>query len=289
MKQIGRITIFILITITAIVSNKNTVYAQNSNRVKLSFNTHYNQYDITEDGVADEIYLSTYYMDEDQMLQTGLTIYVNSRIAYIDGETVFFNEKDGDNWVQCELLTLSNGKELLYLYLGIDNGDGPINVYEYKNGYLVEIADIYKDVCVMGYHTRTYITKVSNNKIYFKINSESFALAGVNIERVYVYKNGKLVANDSAGLVKGYYKYTSKGAKYGKKYLTIKKSVKLFKDKKCKKQKGTLKVGDKVKVLKYNIMGKRCTYYVKKKNGKAGWIQSKKKPMMIFKEVIYAG
>ena len=272
---------YLLLLFLIFLANVFPIHTEAASRKKLIFNKTYTQFDITNDNVPDKVRIIAEGNYDDYFER--LIIHINGKQT-LTIETGFY-KGDLDGWVQCELLKMDNGNEYLYLYLGGDNGDGPIEIYEYQVDKLVKIVDIDDSMYDVGGHIGCRVKKVSGNKIHLEINAMSKALAYVKFDAAYKVKNGKLIQTSKVHKIDGYYK----SYKYGKGYLTTIKSMWLYKDYKGKHKGKKISKGNKVKVTKCYINAKKIMFYGITKTGYKGWFKSPKDYNKKFMEIAYAG
>lgn len=281
MKSIKTVLLGIMfIMFMVLISESNVVKVKAGNKVGLNYNTTYNTYDVTGDGVADKLILTTSMPAGD--LYKKLTVYVNDQEALTEEGWYFY----ADTYIPyIYLLYMDNGKILMYIHLGGDNDDGPMRIYEYQSGTMQLVADLEKDFGSVGYHVYSSIKDVGKDTLNVEISGMSYAIAGLRFNVTYKYVGGKLKLTGKTHKIKSY----DANYKSGKSYLTAKKKITLYKDKTTKKKLKKFAKGTKIKFSKIYVSGSKVSYYGKTKSGKKGWFKSKKGTYGTFKESLYAG
>lgn len=292
-KRLKRNTLLMIISIVCIgilsVTLPKMVYAKNA-RVKnpakanVSLNTTYNRYDVTGDGKADTIRISSVSLEADEW-DVGLKVEIN-------GKEVLYNKDCYYYGIEASLCTLKNGKVYLYLYNPGDDGDAYYcGLYQYKNGKLECVLNMNKfyGSDKLGYHTNGEVKAVSGNKITVGIYQQNYELGGISVNFDYIYSKEKLV---KSGNVAKDYKCWAAESNGGK--LTANYDIKVYAEKSCKRKAFTLRRGEKIKIKSiYCKSGKMLLKVHRLSDGKKGYIKCIKhypiKEGAPFKEVVYAG
>ncbi len=207
--------------------------------------------DLTGDGKEDTIKLE--FAGEEYGAYTKLNVYLNGKKSKTMKGLYY-------SYVEYEFFKLKSGKA--YLYLGIlgEDGSGDKVLLEYKSGKVKTAVDFdAKPMC-------GYINKLSlkGNKLTVEMGNSGIPGLGV------------ASFNSTFTLGKAKIKETSKVHKlvaYGggkPAALKVAFSFDIYSDKDCKKLKGTVPVGAKVKPTKLYISGKTKSIYVEGA-GYKGW------------------
>lgn len=255
--------------------------ASASSVASLQTGTEYQEYDITGDGKADSLLLQDAEKDGD--VYQAFKAYINGKCALTIKKRQYLYYYDST----VKLINLDNGRAYLYVYLSADNGDGPIDIYAYRDGKLKKEVNLLKSIKYMGYHSGADIHAVKGNKIVIWMQSMSYGLASVTFEFSYQYQNGKLIPLSQTHKIIGYYNMKSQKTSIFK--LTCSRRLQLYKTKKLRKKSRVLAKGTKLYVTKCYISGKKISYYVKTSDGKTGWFRSKYSVKEPFDEIGYAG
>lgn len=276
------VSIIFLLGLIVFIFHTKTVNAETVKNITLKDGKIYRDYDITGDKKKDKLKIEM--VEDSSFWYSALNVYINEKcVLSID----YGYEED---WSNCKLLRLKNGKIFLYIHLGGDNNDGPTNLYAYENGKLVKKVDLIEPIQEMGYHSEADVESVKGNKIIFKMCSMSYALASVDFWMQYKYKSGSMALMGKTYKIDGY--YNNRMGEKGIGTLTTIDKIQLYKDKKAYKKLTKLKKGSCVKVTKCYIDDKRITFYLKDSNGKTGWLISPKSAdndNKTFDEIGYAG
>lgn len=241
--------------------------------------TTYTKYDVTGDQKADKIVVKrSGYKDG---AYSGLKIIINGKTAYSFSNDYYF-----DTYVK--LYTLKNKKPFLYVYASENNYDGPVcGVFKYSGGKLKTIINfqtLYKDGC----HQYGSVVKVSGNNLIVRGFVMSWAIASMEYQYTYQYKNGTLQRTMKTG------KIVNSAMTWNKlSWLTANRNIDFYKNATSTKKAATLKKGSKLKVTYCYINGSNIMIKVKTKAGTIGWIKSPKKAFSngrpYFTECYYAG
>lgn len=265
-----------------------TANANEAGKVALKANKKYTGYDVNGDGKKDIIEIKDYISGDELSVINCTKVFVNGKCALTakNGEWGYYDET-------IQLITLKNGKVYLFVYLSGEDGDGPIDIYEYKSGKFKKCINILNELKYVGYHTDAKVRKVDGNKLIITAGSMSYAVASVDMEWIYEYKNGKLQLASKNHKVLKYYAFDEDyNIKKGNTpYLTATKDLKLYPTYKAKNAAFLLKKGEQVKILSFYISGKTVRCKVKTKNGKIGWFVAPADTLegVYFKEIVYAG
>ena len=251
--------------------------------VNLSMNTTYKGYDVTGDGKADTIRISS--INYDDYYYEGLKVTIN-------GKKVLYNKKTYFYGVEAKLCTLKNGKVYLYLYNPCDNDDADYcGVYQYQKGQLKCMLNMNK-FCgsgKLGYHTNGLVKAVSGNEITVEMYQQNYELGGIRVCFVYKYSKGKLVKSSNSTKNFECWAAENNGGK-----LTARNNIKVYTKTDCKTRAFTLKAGQQIKLKSiYCKSGKMLIRVQRISDGKTGYIQcikhNPKDGIAPFKEVEYAG
>ena len=206
--------VFIVCAMILSVGMPQAAYAKNANvknpaKAKLSLNTTYNGYDVTGDGKADTIRISSVSLEADEW-NVGLKVEINGKKVLYKKDCYYYG-------IEASLCTLKNGKVYLYLYNPGDDGDAYYcGLYQYKNGKLKCVLNMNKfyGSGKLGYHTNGEVKAVSGNKITVGIYQQNYELGGISVYFDYIYSKGKLV--QSSNVTKDFETSVYKGYKQDK-------------------------------------------------------------------------
>lgn len=173
------------------------------------------------------------------------------------------------------------GKTFLLLKVSGDNDNGAKQLYSWEGGDFKLQRDInrdFKEYEGVSYHIDASVGKVQGQTLTMKVTGQFTGLAHAELKAVYNLKDGKLVDNDSTyTVIPRYLCWNQKTGKSGyRKYLTVKKSIQLYKDKKCSKKAKKLDPGKKIIVTKLYVGKNYSSYYVKG----MGWYKAKNNSQM---------
>ena len=286
-RKIRGISMVLALAVLLSVAMPQSVLAKSSKKVKnpamvtLKANKTYTKYDITGDGKADKIKISTgkAYYD----VYEKLTVTVNGKKVLCDKSSYFR--------VEAKLCTLKNGKVFLYLYNPFQNYDATVcGLYRYQNGKLVQSVDLLQ-VCGVGdtgYHTYGDVLSVKGNKITLQSYQINYQMGALVTAFEYTYSKGKLIPDNKAKV------FTVWSAKYNNGKLTAAYKINVYKKTDCKTKAFTLKKNQKIVGTGiYCKSGKMFAKVKRLSDGKFGYIKcindypfKKGEP---FKEIVYGG
>lgn len=220
----------------------------------LKENQTYTEYDITGDGQPDRIMIESYYNYDGQSSR----FYVNINDTYWTFNTFHYG-------IITRLVKLANGTPYLYLCAWADNADAEVcGLYQNKGNRLQRVVDCNKGFGTkIGYHPGGDIAKVSGNSITFTFRQMSYYAGQISADFTYKYKNGSLRKTSNTGKLEV-------GRKKAKNTYKALKTIKVYKNTKCKSVKFTVKKGQKVKFLKAYVKGNTVRFQVRA-GGKTGW------------------
>lgn len=185
----------------------------------------------------------------------------------VNGSVKYTNKSGGPDFAQALLITLKNGRTLLYY-----SRDGYDYKYDqvlcYKSGKMKSLLDSEKLFPKSYAYLPAFgIEKVSGNSLFVQVRNVSYSTGWTTATFKYTYKNGALKRATSSAAI------TSLGARTGKN-ATFKaaRSMKAYTSAKCTKAKFTIKKGQKVEIKKIYFNSKMVGYQVKTGN-KTGWIK----------------
>lgn len=252
-----------------------TSSAANPKRVTLKPGTTYTKYDITGDGKADTIQISTTKDAYD--VYTGFSLKINGKSAFTVRNDHFYS-------TDIKLYTLQNKKAFVYLYLEADNSDGPAcGLFKYSNGRLKQVVN-FQNFFKYGMHNCGKVTSVSKNTLKVELYSMSWAFGPTTLKYTFKYKNGTLVPASRIGKVS----VNAIGSKYG----TAKQSIQLYRTATSNRKKLKITAGQRFKITDCYVKGSNIRFKVKLSNGKTGWLKSPKKYFSngpFISESFYAG
>lgn len=245
-------------------------------------NKEYKNYDITGDGKKDTILIQgTCTSGNEDEPYNVLKVIINGKTALTRKNVYFYHANTQ--------LILAENHIYFFISLPLDNDDGPEDIYEFADGKLKKRADVNHLISKATFHNSSTVTKVTKNKITIKAISQSDALASTQFSITYkIDKQGKLTLSPKTYKVKYSNKrYDSNTDKvYTAKYLVARKNIQIYKKANTNKKAFLLKKGQRIKVYKIYLGGKKAMYYCKTKSGKTGWFVSK---FNLFKDLMYAG
>ncbi|MBR0410827.1 MAG: hypothetical protein IJI25_07470 [Eubacterium sp.] len=215
-------------------------------------------WDITGDGKKDTITfvpkLKNVYDEDGDFTRTELkrvNIYINGKLK------TKIPSFDEDCWCYSyKVFSLKNKQKYVLLNIHGSNEYSPGYILHYKNKKLVCETNITKLVSTEVNDYYPSFKKTKGNKIYFSTMSYDGLYDGTaKYEIVLKYNKGKLL------LASNTYNMMPEGSSN----YTLRKKVKIYKDKNGKNYKTTLKKGKKIKttsITKKHITKKYDTYYI---------------------------
>lgn len=275
-------TALVLLTAAIFLAAPVTVQAKASS-VRLNVNRTYEQYDLTGDGKADRLKVSSDRLDRYTYRDYRIHLNGKKALSVATGRLVFD--------LKIERLQLDNKKIYLAIIPVSDNGDVPgAAIYQCKGGRFSKAADL-NDMSKIGYHNSVRIIKAAGNKITVEHSVMSYALGSISFRLDYQYKNGKLVQVTTKPKLTDFYLKHIKKAYWTSNYtLPVLRSL-------GGKRVATLKKGQKAKIDRICLNAKHNKIYlhVKIKGGRSGWVKGWTKDTSLststgmFAEVQYTG
>lgn len=247
-------------------------FAKGGSIKKLEVGKIYSDFDVTGDGKKD-VFSSTethgYYRDDYD--STGISGYLK---VYVNGKCALSVKLklDYDMGVRgLDLVTLPNGKKYLMVsFYGVDEWHES-SLYCYKNGKFIQEVEL--DHFLGGvYSLGAEISSMSGNKMIVKIPVSCEAIGPVALQSVYMYRSGKLRLQSKTHKIYGY-PILGKEGTCRKYWLTAKCDITIYQDKGMKKKSFVLKKGERVKEHKMYISGKKTSCYLKRTDGRSGWLR----------------
>lgn len=264
---------------------------------KLEPFTTYTKYDITGDGVPDEIEIvPSFFSSNDGLFSDGvgcygyayrddpsdmrgvgpegcidgcyenLFIYVNGKLAY---KKLGISDWPYYDSLEAYHITLKNGFPHLFLATRGNSDNAKVcGVFSYQRGKLRQTLNdknfIPKKYTCAG--RAFFLSKVSGDKIILKHQMNLRTVGAMLCEAPYAYKSGKFVRQGTTFKPK-----VGMPLRYGKSYKAL-KSLTVYKNASCKSKKFIIKKGQKVKFAKLYVRGSRVALQVKL-GKKTGWIK----------------
>ncbi len=231
----------------------------------------FRQYDITGDGVKDNIQVYSDYLndpaDDGNEDYTGI-VAVNGKVALtftINEEYDFYN---------AQLIVLKNGAKFLYLVDDVSEDIGTHTIYKYSKGSFHKIIALEgSHGCPKyGYPLHFVQFKVSNNTLKAYATLYSYTLGKINTRFEYVYSKGTLKKSPTTGWIN---KITQKkkGKLISSRTLEVNKSLTAYKSSTSNKKAFGLKKGNKVSVDRIYFSSKYGMRVRVKYKKKYGWIK----------------
>lgn len=284
MKHWMKLVCFLTFLSVVFLLNYQRVDAE-AKKVSLKAEVTYHDYDITGDGEKDSLLVTEGKTSDDDAHEV-LEVYINNQRA-LRLKTYFY-------YTDIDLVVLQNGKPFLYLKPTSDNDVGLCVIYQYQDGKLVKVVDLNKLTWKIGDHNGGYIKEVKNNKIIVRAYVQSYAVAGISFDCTYKYEDDTLKLTGTTYKICDYCPYdAAKGKERKSAYITANRGFNVYKSISSGKVSSRIKKGDKVKLSKIYLNGKKTRFKIKTKSGKSGWFISPKNYMdedkKYFVEMQYAG
>lgn len=163
--------------------------AQTSGTKNLKLNRTYKNYDVTGDGISDQLLITNDSQDEDHY--EGINIFINDKKVY--SKDLYYYRAN------LKLCTLENGQVYLFINPIMENDDSIVNglfQYQESSGKLKRVVNLNK-YYTYSYHCWTDKIKVSGNCILAKNSLMSYTVAGMDLSYItYTYQEGSLVMKD---------------------------------------------------------------------------------------------
>lgn len=258
-----------------------TAKAVNPTEAELQPDKLYKNYDLTGNGKKDRIKIKT---SKGEYFKT-VSIIINGkkRAVYKD-----------INDITAKIYTLKNGKPFLYLWLVVEDWEGPVcGIFQYKSGKLKQVVNCQKFFSQKkgyeyGYAVHSSDIKVKGNGLTVDFWLMCKTVGGMSCRYRFAYKNGTLKRTSSQTSSVKVNAVESTGI------LTAAKNIKVYTTPTGKKVRYTLKAGKRIKVIGAYVKSGKFSLKVKNlSTGKIGWLKCLKdfpsdhRPP--FREVIYSG
>lgn len=261
----------------------------NPRKVKLNIGSErqnvYKSYDITGDGVVDQINVAVGYGNKiDQKDSNG---YYNRFFVSINDKTFILKSSSYFYGARAILYTLPNGKPYLYLDAVTDNDYHAVcGLFNYDRSSKKMVTAVNFASLFNGYAggCSADIIKINGNTFTVRYGMMSYSLGGCTVEYNYAYKNGKLLRTSYYGKLVN----ISKG-QTNTKLLTAKRNLTAYSMPGTNKKAFTIKKGAPVKIMQ--VWKKGSSMYIKLMyGGRYGWIKAAgiNTPQQ-FSDVFYAG
>lgn len=263
--------------LTGVCLAKGTVaHASNDANVLLNPDETY-QYDVTEDGVTDQVKVKI-VDNKDKDDSATITIFVNEQVA-------FEQKREAGPYWNVNLIRLENGKVFFDIYSTILSDDACIHqLYSCEDGKLKSVYDFQKYYARYGDYYLVNVEEVSGNAIKASVMAQFFTTGSIRFDMTLRYEDGKFrTTSDTFAL-----KY-EKG--YRKNKWTANRKIKVYRTAGSKRRAYTLKKGNVIKLSKVVYKDHKVYFKIRNSKGKNGYIAAAKKYSYThyFKEAQYAG
>lgn len=237
------------------------------------------KYDVTGDGVKDTIRIDCDKSDEMyDWMGDDWTVKINNEVVYRDNPEVYTET------LSVVLYQVSESRIYLDIQENVGSNDDITSraFYQYQDGTLVKVCDIYEPLSKHIYSFHFYVTgvKVTAKKITATYMNQFSASGYLAWEVTYKYQNGNW---KKAGNT---YKVTED------KEMTTSRKFAVYKTAGGKTKAFTLKKGQKVQIKKICLKNKKTYLQLVLPNGKKGWLKSPNKDIpegYYFEGVMFAG
>lgn len=232
----------------------------------LKNNDVFSQYDVTGDGITDNVKV---VIEEDVTIQSdswNISIYVNDSI-------VFSEDRTSEPYWNVQLIKLKNGKVFFDIDTALSNNDACIHrLYAYEDDDLKCVYDFQKYYQDYAYSYSVNIVNVLGNTLEMEVYAQFYTTGKIQYSMNLDYKDGKV----------GYFESTSDS--FTLKYNTISrenkwtanKEIKVYENVRTNKKAFTLKKGNIVKLNKIVFKDNVVHFQIEDNKGKIGYIVADK-------------
>lgn len=229
------------------------------------------QYDLDGDGKKESVKIKMGKLDDDRYYKAY--VYVNGT------RKLTISDKFGFYDIYAQVLVMSSKKVFIYINPFGDNDDGSKKIYQYQNGKFKKSINLDS----MGRYAS--VQKVGKEKITMEIRRTWSAIGVFSYTCNLAYKNGKLAPDAKTYKIVSY----SPVGDNAHPYLTAKGDIQIYKSNNTKEKSFVLKKGQKVKITKYSLNGKKEMFKVETKAGKTGWFVAPNDYEGLFEEAFGVG
>ena len=232
--------------------------------VKLNNRTDITKYDITGDGRKDKLRIDSKEVSETSE-DEGINWYIT-----VNGKVVYKAKDKYTNKMEVSLYQI--GTKCIYLEIHEVDAEASFNLfhglYQYSGGKLKCVCDFYTPMVkkIWDYRYETEIISLTSKKMTVVGGNEFGGTGWLHWKMVYQNKDGKWKLKGNTYTVVGSQATNNKQNK-----LTAKKEIKMYKKPGGKSVSFTVKSGEKVKIKKICIKGKKTYIQAVNLKGKAGW------------------
>lgn len=235
------------------------------------------QYDVTEDGVTDQVKVEI-VDNKDKADSATIKIFVNGQVA-------FKQKRESDPFWSVNLIRLENGKVFFDIYSTILSDDACIHqLYSCEEGKLKSVYDFQKYYAKYADYYLVGVEVVSGNTIKTSVMAQFYTTGRIWFDMTLRYEDGAFITTSDAFMPK--YKEMDRKNKW-----TANRKIKVYKKAGSKRTAYTLKKGNAIKLNQVVYKDNKVYFKVKNSKGKTGYIPASKNgnPAGYFKEAQYAG
>ena len=250
--------------------------ASNDTNVLLNPDKTY-QYDVTEDGVADQVKVKI-VDNKDKDDSATIKIFVNGQVA-------FEQKREADPFWSVNLIRLENGKVFFDIYSTILSDDACMHqLYACEEGKLKSVYDFQKYYDRYADYFLVNVEVISGNTIKTSVMAQFYTTGRIWYDMTVCYEDGQFKIASDAFTPK--YKEMDRKNKW-----TANRKIKVYKKAGSKRTAYTLKKGNTIKLNQVVYKDNKVYFKVKNSKGKTGYILASKSsnPAGFFKEAHYAG
>lgn len=262
----------VFMMLTGLCLAKGTVaHASNDANVLLNPDKTY-QYDVTEDGVEDQVQVKI-VNNKDRDDSATIKIFVNEQIA-------FEQKRPAGPYWNVSLIRLENGKVFFDIYSVILSDDDCMHqLYTCQDGKLKSVYDFQKYYNRYADYYLVNVVSVSGNTIKTSVMAQFFTTGRITFAMTLRYEDGEFRTTSDSFALKGDRKWT------------VNRKIKVYRTSGSKRRAYTLRKGNVVKLSKVVYKDHKVYFKVRNSRGKNGYIAAARKYSYThyFKEAQYAG
>lgn len=247
--------------------------------VDIQANRTYKTFDLDGDNKKDKIKLKISKESDDIFSAVRASIRINGKVVYKMPK--IYRIRAG-----IKIITLQNGKSLIYFWSEDSQLETDDIIFRYRNGKIEEVINFQNIKELQKYNHGFFLYKnldnaltVSGNDLKVKLNMCNWSVGVTELELVYQYKNNMLQRKNKGYMQKKRYK--------------VAKAFSLYKKAGKGKKAFTAQKGEWFTSEKYCIKNGKLYLQFSDYKGRKGWIRSidypKTERSPLFKNVYYAG
>lgn len=262
--------------------------------ISLGYNEDITNYDVTGDGVADQIHITCNQLAEYEMWD----LYGSDWVIEINGKKIHDFEWEDEITLEVELYQISDKRQYLLVTESYEYNDdiGGYALYQVKDGKLVQVCDFY-DTYVSSmneFHYGATVMYMTKDEMMVRAHNQFNATASLSYDMFYTYKKDAWqIEGDEFGI---YYDLDYQNDKADG--MTANQSFGVYTKTDCKKEAFKVEKGDVLKIHSIRFENGATYFKVTNEDGVEGWFPDPEEPYTeingeylngYFEEAMFAG